>query len=160
MIAALLLAVTMVPPPPPPIATLSGAGRPVCAPGFAILLAAGERADQYSSDNWVVNRPGLALGIRFYPGREAAPILASFRGRHRLRPVRVPALGSAQLQPVIEWPGNRQRGWAYWLPQGNGPSPDYILVASDQFNGTRADYPVLRRVLTGGARRTICPGTP
>jgi hypothetical protein len=30
-------------------------------------------------------------------------------------------------------------------------------MAADQFVGSAADYPVLRRVLTGDARRRICP---
>jgi len=144
------------PPPPEPIATYA-ANQPVCLPHSAILLADGERGARYSDDWLMVTSARLRLGIMFYPAAHAADAFRAFRANGALQPVDIPGIGRAQRHPVVEWPGNRRRGWAYWLPQGAGASPDYLTISADQFTGAPADYPVLRRVLTGDARRRICP---
>lgn len=153
------LAASAIPPPPAPTATYSG-NQSVCMPRFAIRLAARERAERYSDDYLVVTGPRLSLGIRVHPAAHAADAFRAFRTNRLLQPAVVPGVGHGQRHPVREWPGNRRAGWAYWFPLSDGPSADYIMLASDQFAGTAADYPVLRRVLTRGARRTICRGTP
>jgi hypothetical protein len=148
-----------VPPPPSPTGTYTGP-RPVCLPRFAINLAARERAERYSDDYLVVTGPGLSLGIRVHPAANAADAFRAFRANRLLQPAVVPGVGNGQRHPFTEWPGNRRAGWAYWFPLSDGPSPDYLVLAANQFTGTAADYPTLRRVLTRAARRTICRGTP
>jgi hypothetical protein len=151
------MAAGAIPPPPPPTATYTGA-RPVCMPRFAIRLAARERAERYSDDDLVVTGPGLSLGIRLHPAAQAADAFEAFGGANgQLQAVTVPGLGQARRHRVYEFPGNRRVGWAYWFPQSAGRFPDYFMITSEQFTGSAADYPVLRRVLTGGARRRICP---
>ena len=147
------------PPPPSPTETLSGP-RSVCLPRFAIHLAARERAERYADDYLVVSGPGLSLGIRVHPAANAADAFRAFRANRLLQPTVVPGVGRGQRHPFVEFPGNRRAGWAYWFPLGEGSSSDYLVLASNQFSGTTADYPVLRRVLTRAARQTICRGTP
>ena len=144
------------PPPPAPTATYSG-NQTICLPRFAIRLGARERAGRYSDDFLVMTGPRLALGIRIQPAAYATDAFRAFRANRLLQPVIVPGVGHGQRHPVTEWPGNRRRGWAYWFPQGSGPAPDYVSITADQFAGTAADYALLRRVLTGDARRRICP---
>jgi hypothetical protein len=144
-----------VPPPPPPIATLAG-GNTLCGTGFAILLAREESADQYSAGHWVVNGPGQSIGIRAYALSEALQARDSLRGRQRIQRVNIPGLGSTERHRVLEWPGDRARGWAYWLPRDEGRAENQVSIASDQFEGSVADYAVIGRILTGEAQRQLC----
>ena len=57
-------------------------------------------------------------------------------------------------QRVREWPGTRYRGWVYAFPLGGGAT---LRIASDQFQGSDADRPLLHRVLVGAARDALCP---
>jgi hypothetical protein len=131
----------------------------VCNPHFAISLNTDEHAVQYSANHWVVDGPELTLSVRAYSGSEAATIRDSLRANHRLHNVDVPGLGSVSRHRVSEWPGNRPRGWSYWVPlaqSGGG----YVAIASDQFVGTDADYAVLRRVMFGEEDRNPCIQQP
>jgi hypothetical protein len=128
--------------PPPPIATRHGPAA-LCSPRFAIALAGAERAEQYQHDFWVVSGSGFQLGIR--------SDLSGLEGQ-RAR-ILVPGLGAGERQRVREYPGNSYRGWIYAFPLTGGAT---LRIASDQFTGTDRDRLLLRRVLVGTARDSLC----
>ena len=131
-----------VPPPPPPMATIHGPNA-LCAARFGLRLANGETARQFMADFWVISAPGLELGIRTdLPGLEGRSSRVTMAG-----------LGNGERQRVREWPGNRYRGWVYAFPIRDGAT---LRIASDQFQGTDADRPLLARVLVGAARERLC----
>jgi len=148
--------VSAVPPPPPPIGNLGG-GVPLCQPAFAIMLAEDESADQYGVNSWVVNGPARSMGIRAYTAAEAATIRDALRGRGELETTVIPDLGNVERNNVVEYPGNERRGWSYWVRDGNGEDAGYVAITSDQFEGSEADFPALRRVLIGEAGIRLCP---
>lgn len=128
--------------PPPPIARAHGP-EAVCASRFAVRLSDGEHAEQYPGEFWVVSGAGFEIGIR--------TDLAGLEGATDR--VDVPPFGAGARQRVREWPGNHYRGWIYAFPLEGGAT---LRIASDQFQGTRADSPLLQRVLVGRARDALC----
>ena len=133
------------PPPPPPMATIQGP-EALCSALYGVGLLNGETARQYAEQWWVVSGPGLELGIRTdLPGLDGMTA-----------DLTLPGLGAGEGQPVLEWPGNRPRGWVYAFRARGGSPPVIVRIASDQFDGSHADYPILQRVLIGEARATLC----
>jgi hypothetical protein len=130
------------PPPPPPMGVLRGPAA-LCATHYGFRLAEGEQARQYMAEYWVVSAPGLEMGIRSdLPGLEGPKDRVTNAG-----------LGPGERQRVREYPGNAYRGWVYAFPLREGTS---LRIASDQFAGTDADLPLLRRVLVGAPRDALC----
>jgi hypothetical protein len=142
---ALANAATATPPPPPPMGILHGP-QALCSLHYGLRLAEGETARQYAQEWWVVTAPGLELGVRTdLQGLDGTTANVTLAG-----------LGSGEAQPVLEWPGNRPRGWIYAFRMSGGSSPAILRIASDQFDGSDADYSILRRVLIGSARDELC----
>ena len=135
------------PPPPPPMATLNGPAA-LCSALFGVRLADGEVARQYLAEYWVVTTPADEFGVR--------SDLAGLEGETAR--VTVPGLGTGERRRVLEWPGNAPRGWIYAFATSRGEAPATVRIASDSFTGADADFPVLRRVLTGEARTQLCAG--
>ena len=133
------------PPPPPPTRVVHGPAA-LCGALYGIRLYDGEEASLYFDELWAVTAPGLELGIR--------TDLPNLEGR--TAPVTVPGLGTGRRQRILEYPGNRPRGWTYAFPTPRGEAAATIRIASYQFRGTEADYPLLRRVLFGSARDSLC----
>ena len=135
---------------------LAGPG-PLCQPAFAIMLAEDESANQYAANHWVVTGPDRSLGIRAYSSAEAAPMRDALRARQELETTIIPGLGNVERNNVVEYPGNERRGWTYWVRGGTAAEAGYVAISSDQFEGSDADYPLLRRVLIGEAGMSLCP---
>jgi hypothetical protein len=118
----------------------------LCATRFAIRLTENEQARQYMAEFWVVSAPDLEMGIRSdLPGIEGPKDRVTIAG-----------LGPGERQRVREYPGNAYRGWVYAFPIASGVT---LRIASDQFAGTDADLPLLRRVLVGAPREALCPSS-
>ena len=150
-------------PPPDPVAVYT-ANQPVCMHGFAMLLADDERGERFSDTGLAVSSGGgFQFSVNIYGAIDVTVTLGRARrssamdALRSLRSVTIPGFGEASRTAVSEWPGNRTAGWVYLVPLEDNPMPDYLTITSSQFVGTEADYPVLRRVLTGDARRRICP---
>jgi len=142
---ALAGSATATPPPPPPMGSLQGPAA-LCGEHYGLRLREGETARQYAQQWWVVTAPGLELGVRTdLPGLDGTTANVTLAG-----------LGPGEAQPVLEWPGNRRRGWIYAFRMSGGSAPAILRIASDQFDGSDADYPILLRVLTGAARDELC----
>ena len=139
---ALLTPAVLTAVPPPPIGLRHGPTA-LCTARFGVRLTGNERAEQYAPDFWVVSGPNYQIGIRSDLVGLGGPT------NH----VAIPGLGTGERQRVREYPGNRFRGWIYAFPIGGGTM---LRIASDQFQGTDADLPVLQRILVGASRDALC----
>ena len=129
--------------PPSPDRYLTG-DAVICEPAFAVALAKKETAHRYESGLWVAQLAEGEVGIRNFTQAGRAD---------RWQVLKIPGYRSATRQKVFEFPSHRARGWTYRLEIENTPP---VSITADEFRGTKADYPLLRRVLLGKARASAC----